>query len=92
MRVLPPEGPPQRVSSGPFPGAESHVFCKAKPVKLKKVVFSRFFDTLKGTVLAVPFISPYPCFFIVKLIRFFFWSTSSTHTVTMSPGLSTSLG
>ena len=41
-----PGGPPQRVSSGPFPGAEPHVFCKAKPVKLKKVAFSHFFDTL----------------------------------------------
>ena len=26
LRVLPPGGPPQRVSSGPFPGAEPHVF------------------------------------------------------------------
>ena len=41
-----PGSPPQRVSSGPFPGAEPHVFCKAKPVKLKKVAFSHFFDTL----------------------------------------------
>ena len=48
MRVLPPGGPPQRVSSGPFPGAEPHIFCKAKPVKLKKVAFSHFFDTLQG--------------------------------------------
>ena len=46
MRVLPPGGPPQRISSGPLPGAEPHVFCKAKPVKLKKVAFSHFFDTL----------------------------------------------
>ena len=46
MRVLPPGGPPQRVSSGPFPGAEPHIFCKAKPVKLKKVAVSHFFDTL----------------------------------------------
>ncbi len=28
MRVLPPGGPPQRVSSGPFPGVEPHVFCE----------------------------------------------------------------
>ncbi|MGN0770130.1 MAG: hypothetical protein ACI4N0_05385 [Christensenellales bacterium] len=28
---------------------------EAKPVKLKKVAFSHFFDTLKGTVLSVPF-------------------------------------
>ena len=28
LRVLPPGGPPQRVSSGPFPGAEPHVFCE----------------------------------------------------------------
>ena len=36
FRVLPPGGPPQRVSSGPFPGAEPHVFCKAKSVKTRK--------------------------------------------------------
>ena len=41
-----PGSPPQRVSSGPFPGVEPHVFCKVKPVKLKKVAFSHFFDTL----------------------------------------------
>ena len=29
---------------------------EAKPVKLKKVAFSHFFDTLKGTALSVPFI------------------------------------
>ena len=46
MRVLPPGGPPKRVNSGPFPGAEPHALCKAKPVKLKKVAFSHFFDTL----------------------------------------------
>ena len=28
---------------------------EAKPVKLKKVAFSHFFDTLKGTARAVPF-------------------------------------
>ena len=47
MRVLPPGGPPQRVSSGPLPGAEPHFFCKAKPVKLKKVAECHFFDTLR---------------------------------------------
>ena len=31
---------------------------EAKPVKLKKVAFSHFFDTLKGTVSAVPFFMP----------------------------------
>jgi len=46
---MPPGGPPQRVSSGPFPGAEPHVLCKAKPVKLEKVAKRHFFDTLKGT-------------------------------------------
>ena len=46
MRVLPPGGPPQRVSSGPFPGAEPHVLCKAKPVNLEKVACSHFFDSL----------------------------------------------
>ena len=55
MRGLPPGGPPQRVSYGPFPGAEPHVFCKAKPVKLKKVAFSHFFDTLKGAAFTAPF-------------------------------------
>ena len=56
MRVLPPGGPPQRVSSGPFPGAEPHVFCKAKPVKLKKVAFSHFFDILKEPVIPGSFL------------------------------------
>ena len=46
MRVLPPGGPPKRVNSGPFPGAEPHALCKAKPVKLNKVAFGHFFDTL----------------------------------------------
>ena len=55
MRVLPPGGPLQRVSSGPFPGAEPHVLCKAKPVKLKKVAFSHFFDTLMGPSFDGPF-------------------------------------
>ena len=31
---------------------------EAKPVKLKKVAFSHFFDTLKGTARAVPFFMP----------------------------------
>ena len=30
LRVLPPGGPPQRVSSGPFPGAEPHVYIIGK--------------------------------------------------------------
>ena len=55
MRVLPPGGPPQRVSSGPLPGAEPHFFCKAKPVKLKKVAFSHFFDILKNTMRCMVF-------------------------------------
>ena len=44
LQVLPPGGPPQRVSSGPFPGAEPHIFCKAKPIKLEEVAFSHFFE------------------------------------------------
>ena len=55
MRVLPPGGPPQRVSSGPLPGAEPHFFCKAKPVKLKKVAFSHFFDFLRNTMRCMVF-------------------------------------
>ena len=55
MRVLPPGGPPQRVSFGPLPGAEPHFFCKAKPVKLKKVAFSHFFDILKNTMRCMVF-------------------------------------
>ena len=47
--------PPQRVSSGPLPGAEPHFFCKAKPVKLKKVAFSHFFDILKNTMRCMVF-------------------------------------
>ena len=47
LRVLLPGGMPQRVSSGQFPGAEPRVFLReAKPVKLKKVEFSHFFDAL----------------------------------------------
>ena len=43
LRVLPPGGTPQLVSSSPFPGAEPHVLCMAK---LEKVAFSHFFDNL----------------------------------------------
>ena len=39
-----PGSTPQRVSSGPFPGAEPHIFCKAKPIKLEEVAFSHFFE------------------------------------------------
>ncbi len=42
LRVLPPGGPPQRVSSGPLPGAEPHVFCKAKPEKTRKSGLATF--------------------------------------------------
>ena len=55
MRGLPSGGPPQRVNSGPFPGAEPHIFFKAKPVKLKKVAFSHFFDILKNTMQRMVF-------------------------------------
>ena len=47
--------PPERVSSGPSPGAEPHFFCKAKPVKLKKVAFSHFLDILKNTMRCMVF-------------------------------------
>ena len=33
LRVLPPGGPPQRVSSAPSPGAEPHVFCERQNPK-----------------------------------------------------------
>ena len=46
----------QRVSSGPLPGVEPHVLCKAKPVKLKKVAFSHFFDILKEPVIPGSFL------------------------------------
>ena len=37
-------------------GGTSCFLREAKPVKLKKVAFSHFFDTLKGTVKNVPFL------------------------------------
>ena len=39
-------------------GGTSCFLREAKPVKLKKVAFSHFFDTLKGTARAVPFFVP----------------------------------
>ena len=49
LRVLLPGGTPQRVSSGQFPGGGTACFLReAKPVKLKKVAFSHFFDTLRA--------------------------------------------
>jgi hypothetical protein len=45
LRVLSPGGPPQRVSSGPFPGVEPHVFCERQnPKKLEEVAKSHFFE------------------------------------------------
>ena len=49
LRVLPPGGTPQRVSSAPFPGAELHALRERQnPKKLEKVAFSHFFDTQSG--------------------------------------------
>ena len=69
MRVLPPGGPPRRVSSGPFPGAELHFFCKAKPVKLKKVAFSHFFDTLGSPLIPGGLMSLFSVFRLYILYR-----------------------
>jgi hypothetical protein len=39
---------------------------EAKPVKLKKVAFSHFFDTLKGTARPFLYLCPKACFVVFR--------------------------